>query len=109
MITYPNQKIVTIFKTEIKKARNKEDQEQFLQIGNNTWQAACSTLTYSAFKLYLYFTSNKNGYSFALSYEAVNEQLSMNRKTYDKAIKELKEYGYLRQVRGNNWVFNDVA
>lgn len=98
MITYPNQKIVTVLKPQCEK--------DFLQIPNGTWQYAAKVLTYSAFKLFLYFASNKNGYSFALSYEDVNEAIPMNRKTYDKAVKELKDAGFLYQVRGNNWTFN---
>lgn len=98
MTSYPNQKIVTVFKDECR--------EDFLQIKNDAWHAASSILTYSAFKLYLYFASNKNGYSFALSYEAVNELIPMNRRTYEKAIKELKDDGYLTQVSGNNWHFH---
>ena len=99
MVTYPNQKVITVHKQECKK--------DFLQINNTAWQAACEVLTYSAFKLFLYMADNKDGYSFALSYEAVNDVLPMNRNTYDKAIKELRECGYLTQTSGNNWTFSD--
>jgi hypothetical protein len=99
MVVYPNQKVITVFKDECK--------EDFLQVNNANWQVACSNLTYSAFKLYLYMAGNKNGYSFALSYEKINELVPMNRKTYDNAIRELKECGYLRQVKGSVWNFSD--
>ena len=99
MIVYPNQKVITIFKDECK--------EDFLQVGNLNWQIACLYLTYTAFKLYLYLASNKNGYTFALSYETVNELIPMNRKSYDKAIKELKDCGYLQQMKGSAWMFRD--
>ena len=99
MIVYPNQKVITVFKDDCK--------EDFLQVNNTNWQIACANLTYSAFKIYLYIASNKNGYSFALSYETINELIPMNRKTYDKAIKELKNCGYLYQVKGSTWNFSD--
>ena len=99
MVVYPNQKVITVLKDDCK--------DDFLQINNINWRMACVTLTYSAFKIYLYFASNKNGYSFALSYETINELIHMNRKTYDKAIKELKDFGYLRQVKGSDWIFSD--
>ena len=99
MTVYPNQKVITIFKEDCK--------DDFLQVNNANWQMACFNLTYSAFKIYLYMVSNKDGYSFALSYETINSLIPMNRKTYDKAIKELKDYGYLHQIKGNNWGFND--
>lgn len=98
MTVYPNQKVVTVFKDECT--------EDFLQIKNDTWQAACSNLTYSAFKLYLYIASNKNGYTFALSYEAVNDIIPMHRNTYDKCIRELVDMGHLHYVNGNTWHFN---
>ena len=99
MVVYPNQKVITVLKEECK--------EDFLQVNNSNWQVACANLTYSAFKIYLYMSSNKNGYSFALSYETVNELIPMNRKTYDKSIKELKDCGYLCQAKGNAWSFSD--
>ena len=99
MTVYPNQKVITVLKEECK--------DDFLQVNNANWQVACANLTYSAFKIYLYFASNKNGYSFALSYETVNDVIPMNRKTYDKAIKELKDCGFLYNIKGNVWSFSD--
>ena len=99
MLIYPNQKVITICKDECN--------SDFLQVNNLNWQIACSYLTYTAFKLYLYLAGNKNGYTFALSYEAVNELIPMNRKSYDKAVKELKDCGYLRQIKRNAWMFSD--
>lgn len=101
MIIYPNQKIITVVKDECK--------DDFLQINNVNWQDACASLTYSAFKIYLYFASNKNEFTFALKYETVNDVIPMSRKTYDKAIKELKDCGYLCQAKGNMWIFYDKA
>lgn len=101
MLIYPNQKVIKILKEECG--------SDFLQINNMNWQIACSYLTYTAFKLYLYLASNQNGYLLALSYEAVNELMPMNRKSYDKAVKELKDCGYLRQIKGSAWEFSDKA
>jgi Zn/Cd-binding protein ZinT len=100
MITYPNQKIITVCK---------ETGEGFLQINIKNWQKASMQLTYSAFKIYLYMAGNKNGYKFALSYEDINTQIPMNRKTYEKAIAELKKYKYLQFVGGNAWMFYDYT
>ena len=102
MITYPNQKVITVFKEKCSK--------DFLQINNGSWKAASNLLTYSAFKIYLYIASNRDTYTFALSYAAINEDIPMNRKTYDKAIKELIDCGYLYQsdAESNNWIFSEV-
>ena len=108
MVVYPNQKVVTVRKTEEHKILQNKKREQFLQISNTGWQSACDDLTYSAFKLFLYFASNKDGYSFALSYEAVNDVIPMHRNTYDKAIAELINKGYLtkEKLRDNIWYFD---
>ena len=100
MTIYPNQKFVTVFKEKC--------EEDFLQVNNISWQNACMKLTYSAFKIYLYMVRNQDGYSFALSYEHLNSIIPMSRKTYDKAIKELKEQGYLYNMSGQAWRFSDV-
>ena len=104
MITYPNQRVVTVFKSDCSK--------DFLQINNQEWQAAASTLkTYSAFKLYLYFASNINGYSVALSPIAIEEAIGISENTYRAAFKELVECGYLTQVEGkkNMYVFHTTT
>ena len=102
MVTYPNQKIITVKKS----IKDKDD--NFLQINNISWEVACQTLTYSAFKLYLYIARNKDNYRFALSYEDVNVHVPMNRKTYDKAVSELKGCGYLENTNGSEWAFYDT-
>ena len=103
MVLYPNQKIITVSKS----IKDKDD--NFLQIANANWEVACQTLTYSAFKLYLYISRHKNNYRFALSYEDVNSHVPMNRKSYDKAVSELKDSGYLENTRGKEWTFHDAV
>ena len=98
MITYPNQKIITVFKEKV--------ECDFLQIQNGSWQWAAQDLNYNAFKIYLYLASNKDSYSIALSYVAINNLFPMSRHGYDNAIKELTDVGYLYHVAGNNWCFN---
>lgn len=104
MIIYPNQRVVTVFKPDCSK--------DFLQINNQEWQAAASTLkTYSAFKLYLYFASNMNGYSVALSPITIEEAIGISENTYRAAFKELVECGYLTQVEGkkNMYAFHTTT
>lgn len=98
MIRYPNQRVVTIFKEKCK--------GDFLQVKNSEWQTAASILkTYSAFKLYLYFASNKNGYTITLSPAAINEAIGICENTYRSAFNELLEAGYLSQVKGQKNVY----
>ena len=102
MIVYANQKVITVMKTPHTK------ESTFLQVDNSAWQTAANNLSFSAFKIYLYFVSNKSGYKFALSYEAINELIPMKRDTYNKAIQDLKSNGYLVQKQGNEYTFYDM-
>lgn len=104
MITYPNQRTVTIYKEKCEK--------DFLQINNSEWQAACSTIqNYGTFKLYLYLASNKAGYMLALSPVAVEEAIGISESTYRRAFKELEALGYLVKVesRKNCYIFNSAV
>lgn len=57
--TVPNQRVVAIHRETTK--------SDFLGIKNANWQAAARDLGAQALLLYLYFASNANGYTFALS------------------------------------------
>ena len=91
MITYPNQRVVTVLKEDCNK--------DFLQIKNDDWQTAGMNIeSYGAFKLYLYLASNKNGFSLALSPVAVEDAIGISESTYRRAFKELESLGYLSKA-----------
>lgn len=98
MITYPNQRVVTIFKTPCT--------TNFLQIDNEEWQAAASVLSYGAFKLYLYLAANMDGYAIALSPADMEEKMGLSESTYRRAFKELEGEGFLECKSGNVYWFN---
>lgn len=87
MALYANQKTVLI--------RKKSYKDSFLQIGISEWQEACKVLKPSAFKLYLYLASNKDGFRLGLSREAVFNAIGVTKSPYYEAQKELMEHGYL--------------
>lgn len=86
MITYPNQRIVTVHKDKY--------YQDFLQVGKDEWMDAYSTLNRGAFGLYLYLCGNMNGYRFALSSVAVQNALDVSDSTYRRAVESLLEAGY---------------
>lgn len=98
--TYPNQRTVKINREEIK--------NDFLGIKNTNWMAAAKDLSASALKLYMYFASNKNGFSLALSPKAIENQIGMARSTYCDQFKILLEKGYLVHAGGNTYEFYEV-
>lgn len=61
--TVPNQRIITIHRERVA--------SDFLGIKNDNWQAAARDLGAHALMLYLYFASNANGFTLALSPAAI--------------------------------------
>jgi hypothetical protein len=50
----------------------------------------------------------KNEYSFALSSKAAEENFGIKIKQYNKAVEELKEKGYLVNIKGNEYLFLEL-
>ena len=86
MITYANQKTVTVHKPSYT--------ENFLQVSKDEWMDAFANLTRSSFGLYLYCCGNKNGYEFGLSSQAVQNDLGISDSSYRRAVEELLIAGY---------------
>ena len=87
MITFENQKIIHI---------NKNIKDNFLQIPNQDWMESARMIkAYGTFKLYLYLSSNMDGFNLALSRVAVVNKLGISENTYHKAVRELIDMKYL--------------
>lgn len=98
--TVPNQRVVTIHREPAK--------SDFLGIKNENWMYAARDLGAHALKLYLYFASNANGYTLALSPAAVRQAIGMARSTYQDQIDNLIAKGYLVQSGANSFDFYEV-
>ena len=90
--TVPNQRTVSIHRERA--------QSDFLGIKNSSWQAAARDLGAHALLLYLYFASNANGFTLALSPTAIRQTIGMPPQTYRDQFVKLIDKGYLVQ-RGN--------
>ena len=95
--TYPNQRTVKIHREDIK--------TDFLGIKNENWMAAARDLRAHAFLLYLYFASNANNFTLALSQVAVQEAIGMPRSTYHDQFRILLNKGYLVETSSNHYDF----
>ncbi len=102
MRTNPNQKIITVNKIKCDK------NNLYMMTNLKALQYAAQDLKAGAFKLWIYFSQNQNGYSFALSNKDVNESFGIKKDQYDSAIKELEVKGYLINNGGNNWIFIEM-
>lgn len=99
--TVPHQRVVAIHREPAK--------SDFLGIKNANWQAAARDLGAQALLLYLYFASNANGYTFALSPVAIRRAVGMPPSTYTDQFNKLVDKGYLVQRgKGNTYDFYEV-
>ena len=101
--TVPNQKIVVVQKETCDKSN------LYAAINLNAMNTAAIDLDAGAFKLWVYFAKNQDGYEFALSSKDAAENFGLKKKQYDKAVKELIEKGYLLLAKGNLYFFNEIA
>lgn len=99
-ITFPNQRTVRVHREKAK--------SDFLGIKNENWQAASRDLGAHALQLYLYFASNADNYTLALSPVAVRQTLGMCRSTYGDQFDKLVLKGYLVPSHGNTYEFYEV-
>ena len=100
MVTYPNQKVVSV---------NKDRASLDTTISVDALQFMClSDLTPSAMKLWIYFAKNKNGFTLALSSLDAMKWGIGSKKSYDRAVKELIDKGFLIAAGGNKYDFYDV-
>lgn len=67
----------------------------YLLITHTAWQKAIKELSNVGFKLYMYMSKNSEGYEYDLSPSAVSKTVGMCKESYRKALKELKEKGYI--------------
>lgn len=98
----PNQKTIRIEKEQA----NKDNPYAIYNL--NALKAAMLDLKGEAFKLWCYLDKNQNGYTFALSkVDALNWGIG-SKSSYDRAVKELIEKGYLENVSGNSYNFYEL-
>ena len=89
----PNQKMLIINRAPLDK--------NFLGINNDNWKYAARVLGAQAFLLYIYLASNKDGYKFALSPAAVQNEIGMPRSTFYDQLRKLESLGFIIPDKGN--------
>ena len=95
--TVPNQRVVSIHRERAT--------ADFLGIKNSNWQYAARDLGAFALLLYLYFASNANGFTLALSPAAIRQTVGMSSSTYRDQFMKLIDKGYLVQ-RGDSNIYD---
>lgn len=90
--TVPNQKVVHIHRD-----MPYQGEGNFLMVKKKNFADAYRNLNATAFVLWLYLASNKDGFDLALSPQAVFAELGMPQSTCRDQIKNLINKGYLIQ------------
>lgn len=100
--TVANQKTITT----VKEKSNADNKYAIFNL--NALNYAMIDLKASGFKLWCYLNKNQDGFTFALSaVDAVKWGVGC-RKSYDNAVKELVEKGYLIHRGGNHYDFYEL-
>lgn len=107
MVTSPNQKTITIQKTEVEKGNGKN--KPYLIAYVDIIEAAARDLSNTAFKLYMYLLSNSNGYISAFSPKDVSERYGCSVDSARDAFKTLEAKGYIALEEGMKakYIFKD--
>ena len=98
-MSVPNQKKIFIQRVSEKAAKD------YLKVSNNSLEVAMYNLKGNAFKLWIYFADNKNGYAMDLYPVDFCTKAKVSDSTYRRAFEELENKGYLIKrvaARGKN-------
>lgn len=106
-MSVPNQKMILI-------QRAKESvyaQKDYLKVANYILEIAMYNLKGNAFKLWVYFTDNAEGYTMDLYPVDFCTKARVSDSTYRRAFEDLLEKGYLRQSDkdSNVYIFYEVS
>lgn len=101
-MTNPNQKTIKV-------AKEKCDKNNLYAMYNlDALQHAMIDLKGETFKLWCYINKNQNGYTFALSMVDAIKWGVGSKSSYNRAVKELIDKGYLVLVSGNCYNFFEL-
>lgn len=100
--TVPNQKVVKVNKEPCNK------NNLYAAINLQAMEQAAQALDAPSFKLWIYFSKNQNSFEFALSSKDVADTFGMKRDQYNGAIEKLIKKGYLINIEGNRYSFNEI-
>lgn len=104
-MSVPNQKKILIQRTSEKAIKD------YLKVSNDSLEIAMYNLKGNAFKLWIYFADNKNGYSMDLYPVDFCTKAKVSDSTYRRAFEELENKGYLiKSTKKNNlYLFKEVS
>lgn len=102
MPTVPNQKTIKVNKERC------DSQNKYTPINLNALQYAMIDLKGESLKLWLYIGKNQANYTFGLSkVDAIRWGIG-SKSSYDRAVRELIDKGYLVETSSNHYDFYEI-
>ena len=95
--TFPNQKEVGMVRPKLK--------PPFSSVERECKYKAMNMLSGGGYKLWSYFIDSKNGRRIGLSHRDVGNMTGISKSTYDRAVKELIEKGFLIQYKDTSYYY----
>ena len=104
-MSVPNQKRIFIQRS------SERAQKDFLKVSNESLEIAMYNLKGNAFKLWIYFADNKNGYAMDLYPVDFCTKAKVSDSTYRRAFEELENKGFLikSNKQKNLYLFREVS
>ncbi len=104
-MSVPNQKKIYIQRS------SDTAKKDFFKVSNDSLASAMYNLDASAFKLWIYFADNANGYAMDLYPVDFCSKTQLSKSTYDRSFKKLEDKGYLiKSLKQNNlYLFKEIS
>lgn len=104
-MSVPNQKKILIERTSDRATKD------YLKVSNESLEIAMYNLKGNAFKLWIYFADNKNGYAMDLYPVDFCTKAKVSDSTYRRAFEDLEKKGYLikSSKQENLYLFREIS
>lgn len=98
----PNQKIIYIGERLPRDAEHPYTEQNIAAMAR-----ASRELGGDRFKVWMYLSKNKDNFRLELSQRAVENEWGVKKDTFQRAVKDMIDLGYLVQISGNEWRFEE--
>lgn len=102
LLTYPNQLRIIL------RSCKHDRQNTYGLLSIEATEKAMSELSDKALRIWLAICLNQDGYEFALSPGFLKTKCNISESSYHRAVKELKQKGYMKCVQGNLFEFYEL-
>lgn len=104
-MAFPNQKIVYIGYREPRSGSHPYTEQSIEAMAQ-----AAKVLSGDRFKVWMYLSKNQDNFRLELSQKAVEKEWGVKKDTFQRAVKDMIDLGYLVEIdkENNEWRFDEV-